>query len=283
MISIGTLIDQSWDSYRSNFGKLMEISAWLLLIPVVKAIGLILYPDAYALVDVAGLSATETIGVLIFAFSNYVLTPIIGLLVLGTTVLFITGGKNRALKPLILKSKQLLIPAIYISILLIAVLIAAILIGVAPSLILALIASFLGSGGLIILSNILLILGIIVAAALTVMWSLQFIFAPYVLFLETTKGMKALLRSQQLVKGRFWQVFLRIVLPKVLFLAVALILLTLATNLFLLLMQATPAMAPTIQAKILSIANSTLPILVAMLINPLIILADVLLFKELAR
>lgn len=285
MISLGKLIDTTWDFYRAHFGHLIKLSAWLLLIPAIKILGLLIYPDAEALVATDGLSFGHSAGVLLFGFGNYIVTPLVGLVVLGATVLFMNkqlSRRGRDVKGSLKESLSLLAPAIIVSCLLILVVLAATLVGTGPSLLLALIGSFTGNGTLVILSNLLLILGLIVALILTILWSLQYLFAPYVLYIEGTTGFRALSRSYQLVKGNFWPVLLRVALPKILFISVGLILLTVAYNVFFLMMQFTPAMDASVQAKILNSALAFIPIVIALFLNPLIIIADVVLFKELA-
>lgn len=284
IISIGQLIDQSWELYRERFNELMSISGWLLLLAILYTLSLALYPSASTLWFSNKLTLAENAGIWLFIFTNYVLAPLLGLWVLIGLVRYgrmLIAGRGNDPKKAVSEIKARFIPTIVVSVMLVLILVVAVLIGFGPSILLAALGAIFKSSSLVVLANLLLIIGIFVALVLSFKWMVEYILAPYATIIDGDIGKKALASSRELIRGRFWEVLLRLAIPKFVFFLIGIILMVIVAYITSILVNATSGLNLDLQLRLTTMVKWTIPVVIAVLINPLIILADVLLYRSL--
>lgn len=288
LISIGGLIDKSWDHYRANFADLLNLSAWILVVSVIDIIALALFPKASTLLNTsASLTGAETLGVILTFVNSAVITPIVSIWILIALSLLInaqlTGKSKGQVKEAARAGLKLFWPATYILVLVFLVLVGAVLSGIAPAFIASAIFGLVNAGALFILSSLLLFIGVIVAIILSVKWGVEYVLSPYALFLENKRGPEALKRSKQLIQGRFFDAFIRMLIPKLVFALVGIIALAILVYLANILTGATAGLNLDLQLRLGTIINSIFPALIAVFINPLLVIVDVILYQNLMQ
>jgi len=285
LISIGELIDTSWDHYRRHFVDLLSISGWLLLKSIVDIVALSLYPTVTKLATQATLTVPEQAGVILFIISNAVLAPIIGIWVfVGLVRLSRAQLLGRSdVRAAMLDAKKYFFPTLWISILIFLVLLAALAIGFGPTLILLGLGTLMKNGMLMILANILLIFGVFAAFILSFRWTLHYAMAPYALLTENIRGRAAMMKSRKLAEGRFWAVLARYALPKVVFVLFGLVAMGILSYITTLAVSAAAGLNVDVQLRLITITSSIFPIVIAAIVNPLLVIADVLLYRSLAE
>lgn len=284
LISLGHLIDQSWELYRARFHQFMSISAWLLLLAFFYIISLSLYPSASTLWFSNKLILAENIGVLLFIVTQYILAPLIGVWVVLVICRFIKNqrpGRTDDIKKSVSESRSLFIPTLLVMIMVAFLLIVALLIGFGPSIILTALGAFFKSKTLLVLGNLLLIVGVFVALILSFKWMVEYYFALYVTAFEGVKGKKALAMSRQIVKGNFWEVIVRLIVPKLVFIVFGIFFMAIIAYTTSLLLDVASGLNFDLRLRLNTLIEWTVPVLIGMIINPLIIIADVLLYKSL--
>lgn len=286
LLSAGQLIDRSWEHYRAYFFDLLSISAWLLLKAIVDIIALALYPTATVLATSAALTLTEQIGTVLLLLSSVVVAPLAGVWVLGSLGRLVSAQLRTGrgdVKVAMREGTKIFLPLIFVSILMVIVLGAALLIGFGPAVLLAFIATTMKNGFLLILSNLLLIAGIFLATILSFLWTVRFSMAPYALITDNVRGKAALFKSQTLVRGRFWSVLARYALPKIFFVVVSLVLLAFVSYVAGMVVSAAAGLNLDVQLRLVSITTAVFPTIVAALVNPLLIVADLILYRNLSE
>jgi hypothetical protein len=284
LISIGEIIDSAWDFYRIRFTTYLNIAGWLILILIVQIIALLFYPSVTTLSTGALLSGWESFGTLLYGFSTIFLGPVLGLWIFIALTKAAYAQVNRRsidVKSVLKESWKLFLPSVYVAILVILVILGAIAIGIVPPVLIGYLGGMLGSGVLIGTSNFLLIAGVLVAFILSLRWSVFYIFAPYEVVLEGKRGPKALEVSKKMTKDKFWSVLLRIALPKLLFLIVGVLLMWIASYLTGMIISAVAGLNTDLLARLTTYSSTIIPAIIAILLNPLLVLADVVLYKNL--
>lgn len=285
LISIGTLIDESWERYREHTPALLSISGWLLVKAVVDVISLSFYPTASKLLSGANLSGPESFGTVLFVLNAAVIAPLIGVFVLAATFQFVRAlleGKRADVKAALAAGKNGFLPVLLVSILLVLVILGGIAIGVVPPVVLYLIAAWTGFTQLNVLATLLLVLGIIAATILNIRWAVEFSLAPYVTLAEGVRGVKALKRSRELVKSRFVAVLLRYALPKFVFVLLGIVVLAVLAFITNVIVSGFAGLNLDVSLRLNTLASTVYPIAIAALVNPLLIIADTILYRNLA-
>lgn len=284
LISIGQLIDQSWDLFRARFQAFMSISGWLLLLALFYTIALSLYPSASTLWFSNELTVSENAGVFLFALTNYLIGPLVGLWVLIGLVRFgrsVLSGRAINPKAAMAEVTSRFLPTLLVSVMVGLLLVLATIIGFGPSVLLAALGALIKSATLVGLANLLLIIGVFVALILSFKWMVEYILAPYATILDNTAGKKALMESRRLIRGRFWEVLLRLVIPKLVFILVAIILMVVISYATSIVISAVGGLNLDLRLRLSTMVEWVVPIVIAALINPLIVMADVLLYRSL--
>ncbi len=285
LISIGELIDQTWERFREHTRSYLSISIWIILVAILNVIAISFYPSATKLLsENSTITGLESFGIALFAFSSIILAPLLNVFVLvGIIRLFraILAGRGTNLKRAVSEIKQRFWPAALISIMYLFIVLLAGLIPLLPAGIAGLISLFLQNEVLLSLANILLILGIFFSTFLVVRWGVEFYLAPYLVIQEDQKVRVSLMNSRTLVRGRFWQIFLRIIAPKIVFVLFGVLMIWLINILLTVVFSGISGLNVDVQARLLSYSDSVIPIFVTVFIQPLVILSDVLLLKSL--
>ncbi|MBI4713700.1 hypothetical protein HY771_00725 [Candidatus Uhrbacteria bacterium] len=284
LISIGKIIDESWELYRARFSEFMSVASWLLLLAILYVLSLALYPSASTLWFSNSLTLSENIGVLLFIFTNYVVAPLLGLWVVIALSRLTKGylqGRNISVKQAHKETKPLFFPTLVVSLMVAFLLVVAILIGFGPTIILTTLGALFNNITLVGIGNILLVPGIFVAFILSFKWMVEYYLSPTVTVLDGLQGKKALIKSRELIQGRFWGVFLRLVVPKLVFIIFGVFIMVIVAYVTEILLNVAGGLSLDLQLRIKTIIESTFPIIIAALINPLIINADILLYRAL--
>lgn len=284
LISVGQLIDESWEVYKKHFASFLAISSWLLISAILIAISLAYYPTVTQITTGTGYTGGQTFGIALFSFTSIVISPLLSFWIytsITRATSAYTKGRKLAPKAAMNEGRKIFIPAIITSIMVVLMILLAIVIGMAPPAIIASIGALVGSGALIIIGNIALVIGIFVATFLAAKWLVYYIFAPFITILDGTKAKMALAESRQLIEGRFWAVLGRVAIPKIVFTIVGVFMMSIAGYLVGIFIDAAGGFNTDLQLRISTITTSVVPIVITMLINPLIVIADVLLLKSL--
>lgn len=284
LIPLGQLIDDSWELYKSRFHELMNVSSWLLILAILYVISLSLYPSASALWNAAELSGLAQTGVILFIITSYIVSPIIGTIVLiGLTRLIRShvAGRGGNLKSLAKEIKPLFLPTLFVNILVGCYLLLAILIGFGPTIILNILGAIFGNTLLVAIGGILLVFGTFVALVLAFCWMIEYMLAPYIMILDGVRGRKALMASRKLVKGRFWHAFFRLVVPKIVFIIFGVLLMAIVSYFVEIILDVTGGMNLDLSLRIKTLIEWVMPVVITVLINPLMIISDLLLLQAL--
>lgn len=284
LISVGELIDQSWDVYKSRMTDFLSISGWLIVTAIFFALSLAFYPAASKLQLSSNLTGFETLGVLLFSFTSFVIAPIMSFWIYisiskATNNLLSKQGINT--KKIFLQTRSLFFPTILTSIMVVLMVLLAIVIGFAPPAIIATLGSLINNGALIILANVLLVLGIFISLVLSIKWVIHYFMAPYLTILEGAPSKLALASSRQLIEGKFWSVLIRVTVPKLVFLIFGVFAMSIFAYFVGILIDASAGINLDIQLRISTMTQTIVPIIIALFINPLIIISDILLLRSL--
>lgn len=282
LITVGQIIDQAWDHYRKHFVELISISAWFLILAALYTISFALYPSVTDFLLDHDFTLLENIGIGLALVTSFIVSPILGFWVFISLVKLIVRqvkGTRTNLRTLSKESWKMFWPFVYISVLF-ALLIALPLVLLIPGFITILISTFTSLGLLTSLGTLLIIVGLMAAIVLVVRWAINYFFIGYSLILDNQRGKAAFTASRKLIKGRFWPILWRILVPKILFFLV----LTIIQFVLLLIISSmvTAAVGQNIDLveRLLSIFNTVTVIVATLIINPLIIIADYLIYES---
>src|SRR3989338_753995 len=78
LLTMGQLIDRTWDHYRARFNELMHVSGWIILLGLLDVVALFFYPKSSLLANAETLSGSEAFGIGLFAFVNMIVAPLFG-------------------------------------------------------------------------------------------------------------------------------------------------------------------------------------------------------------
>ena len=286
LISVGELIDQSWNKYRANMPFFLQLSGWLVLVALLNAIALLLYPNAGAIAYHTKFTASEITGVVLYAFSNLLLSPLLGFWVFVSLALgakSVLRGERVSIANIMQETKKRYLSTFAVTILVGLTILLAQIITLGPSVILGTVGFFMQNVWILGIANGLLIIGLIASLILTTRWTLYYMLAPYAAILDHAKNKQALKKSREITEGKFWSVLMRILLPKCVFLLFGILLamlLSLILNIFLI---GSTGLNLDVQIRITELINTVLPSLVLIFLNPLIFLSDVLLYQNLTE
>lgn len=286
LITVGELIDRSWEHYRREFVDLMSVSGWILVVALVNIVALAIYPSASKIIGDAALTSTESFGVGLYAFANWVLAPLVGLWVFIVLVRLVRSqlsGRRGAMHEAVADGTRYFLPTLLVSLLIFLILVGVLLIGFGPSVVLSLIAAAAGNGTLSVLASLSLVVGVVVAIVLGFRWSVHYYFAPYTLLIDDVRGRATLPASRKAVEGRFWSVLLRLAVPKLVFLLLGAMAMAVIMFVFSLGTGFLTGLNVDVQLRLSTIFTSVLSTIVAALLNPLVVTADLMLYQSLKR
>ena len=286
LISIGELIDQSWYKYRANLPFFLQLSGWLVLIAILNTIALLLYPNAGAIAYHTKFTFGEVTGVALYGFANLLLSPLLGFWIFVSLAIgakSVINGERMSLSSVMRETKRRYFPALAVTVLVGLTLLLAQIITFGPSLILGAIGLLSQNAWLLGAANVLLMLGLIASVILTAKWTLYYMMAPYAAILDKAKNKQALQKSRVLTQGKFWAVLIRLILPKIVFLLFAVLVAILLSIILETTLINVTGLDLDVQRRVIELATTVLPILIAIFLNPLIFLSDVLLYQSLTE
>ena len=284
LISIGEIIDRSINIYQKHFANLISISSWMLIVVILNIIALGLYPSAGKMIASEVLTSTESAGVIIYALTNFIISPIIAIFILVMLVRalkMVLAGKTIDTSKVMHETKTRIIPTILISIMVFFVILFASVISFSPAAILAMVSLWTQSTFLVTATNILLIIGVFAALILTIKWSVRFYLAPYITASDDIKGKKSLIYSQKITDKKFWGVLLRLVLPKIVFLMIGVLIILFFGFIMSIVASTISGLNLNLELRIITLSDTIVPILASIFVQPLIIITDMILLNNL--
>ena len=287
LISVGTIIDKSWHYYKNHFGELLSVSGWLLLVAGINVVALTFFPSATTILSERPYGIEENFGTILLMLNNFIFTPLLGVWVTATLVRLIdtiVSGRNTTLKAVMKEGNKRFLSFLLVSVLFSLVLIATLLFLV-PGIFFLLVGNSLSGIGATVamIGTLLLIVGVVALTVTAVLWGVRFFFATYTLLIDNHKGRDALKASYRLVHGHFWNVVVRLVLPKALFFLVFAFGLFIANTLATMIISGVAGLNIDLQLRLTTIVTGVLVMIQAILINPIVLIADYLIYKDLSR
>lgn len=287
LLSVGELIDRSWEHYRRDFVDLLSVSGWILVPAILNVVALSIYPAASKIIGTGALTRPEAAGVGLYAFSTWIVAPIIGLWAFIALVRLVRAelsGRRGGVREAMQDGTRLFGPTLLVSVYIFLIMLAVVAIGFAPPAILALIASALGGNTAVsVISGLVAIVGVVAALVLGLRWSVHYYFAPFALLIDDVRGKQALAASRALVAGKYWSVLLRVLVPKIVYILLGAILMAVVGFVLSIATTALTGLNVDVQLRLTTIVTSVLSTMVAALLNPLIVSADLMLYQSLKR
>lgn len=287
LISIGQILDTTFEHYTKHFKAFMGVSLWLFIISIFAIVSTILQPatETNYLIEYSLLTTSEYIGIIISVIGTVIVAPIIGIWITialiktednifkNKTEKFTTVGSYSCKKFFsyawiaLLKTLILLLPAL----------------AVVPGFILIAINVFTNGGiWLGAVSLIVLVLGAIVGLILLTILSIWFAFPVFALIGDDARGVKAIKESKKLVSGRFWSVLWRLFVPKLIFTA-GLIVAQIVVLVVVFPILGFSSLSGEATYKISSIIDTLASLGLSALVAPLFIIADYLIYDSLRK
>ncbi len=220
LISLSELIDRVWEQYRGSLVSFLSLSGWILIPGLFYIIALAFYPTVDTIVLSETLTNSQSVGVILFAFTRDVIGPIIALWTFIACVHFGTDQLERGrgdVQAAMREGWKTFVPALASTALFVLLLSASFLVTIGPGAILTILTSGITQGWVVLVRNLLLIVGVPAAAYFSIRWFIEYQFAPLIAALGDKKPLDSFKASATLLKGRFWAVAIRSVVPKIVF------------------------------------------------------------------
>ena len=295
LISIGQLIDQSWETYREHFKPFMRIAMWFFLPALLYVISKTIAPSDTAIVDAINSGTPSTaevwraiIGGGISTLTSLIVMPLVGswvFLALAKSLRAISHEKQKPLNEQAVHdaAKRDLLPYI-LQIGLLFLIGCLAIVPLAPGLGLIGINIFNRGGSVLgIFSIAIMILGTVASLILSFHITISLAFSGFFLTLEGKKPLEGIKASYDLVKGRFFPTLWRFVAPTLVF-GVIPALIQFGSVIFLSLVAASlPNTNDAVLVNIVSLLGTVIVIGVNALMAPLPITANYFLYESLTR
>jgi hypothetical protein len=288
LISIGQILDQTWDHYRTHFKTLMHVTLWFFLATILIIAGSFLAPFGASpeiLAEGVELSSSQMLGLVVMGVSGAIVAPVIGMWIFMTLIPLIRMQRNNKkinLHALGKESWKKFFSYLWIVILKTIATILPILL-IVPGMILLFTGATQTNASYSSVGIFLTFIGILAALVLIIWIGTLLHFSEYRFLVDGTKGIKALKESKALAKGRFWNVLFRIILPKLVFaIAVVAVHFVLAISLALIATQFL-ASDPLTYVRVSGVLDQLISAGVAAVSTPLFVIADVLIYQSLRK
>ena len=293
LLSIGQLIDHTWDAYRHRFFGWMNISCWTLVGLILMLVALAFYPTvsrvgvSEALAQTSQFTNLEGFGILLYGFATILVAPALGILIFNALVL---AGRypTQPLSFIWKSAREQFWSVIWIVVLYTAITVGILFGGMLPGALLLLTTSLMAQPPalLSLFGGIILVAGGAIGFLYFTKWTVWYSFAPYLVLLQGKKGAQALMASKALVVGRFWPVFLRLMVPKMLCIVVLVVAIQcgyLALEVVSYPLTSLLSWNRDLLLRIAVMLEQITPVLPSILIHPFFILADVILIQDLTN
>lgn len=284
LITMGGLIDRTWDHYRAHFNELMHISGWIILLGLFDLVALFFYPKSSTLELGSLMNGAETFGIVLFAIVNIIIAPLFGLWLFIALVRLVRGqleSKHAPIREALRDGVRLYLPCLLVNILALLMIVLAGAIGIVPGLIFGWIAGAIGNQALVVLAALVMIAGGITAVVLAIRWSVFYALSPFALLMDHLHGRAALTQSRTLAQKNFWHTLLLLIVPKLVFLLIGFIILFIVSYAVQLALTVFAGLSIDTYVRLISMSDAVFPILLAVLLNPLLVISDSLLYRSL--
>ncbi len=286
LISISELIDHPWEQFRGSLSSYLSLSGWLLVPGLFFIIALLLYPTADKLLFAANLTGMQVAGISLYGLTTALILPLTSLWLYVAIARFAQAQLARGqgdVQKAMSDGRRLFWPTLGTSILFGLVLVASVIGPLLPGFILSVVTTGrMDAIWMIALRSILVVLGILASAVLTILWFGEYQFAPLVTVFEHAAVKKSLATSRALIKGRFWAVLIRSLLPKIVFLILGGIALWISLTLVNVGISLIVPAAPVAVLRVGTLFDTLLrSILLPIFLSPLLYLVDVHLYRSL--
>ena len=286
LISVSELIDRSWEQYRAAFADCLSITAWLLVPGLLLVIALLFYPTADTLLLGSNFSRLQNTGVILYLITHSLLLPLVALWAYAALVRLGNAislrGKGEPRKHM--REAWNLFPFVLGATVLYSLIV---ILGYVGPLIPGFGLSILTTGRydatwMVFLRNALVVIGVFTSAVLAVRWFGLFQFGPVAVASGDVPARGSLGMSAKLVRGRFWNVMFRAIVPKVLFFMLGTIALWIASSLINIGVSLSAIHAPFVALRIGTLAFSLISwIGIPIFLTPLLAFVDVNLYRSL--
>lgn len=286
LISIGDLIDQSWNKYRNAFPFFLQLSGWLVIIALLNTISILLYPSAGVIAYHTSFTTAEIIGVILYGLNTIIITPLLGLWVfvaLAIGAYAVVKKTNLTVVQVIKETNKRFLPTLVVVALVGLTILFAQILTIGPSIIIGTIGYFLKNAWILGVANIILFIGLLISVILTARWTLYYVMAPYASAFDHAKNKQALQKSRNMIEGKFWTVFFRLLMPKIVFILFGILCALLLNTVIHSILIGSTGINLDVQQRIIDLVNSILPTLLMIFLNPLIFLSDVILYQNLSE
>jgi len=287
LISVGQLIDKSWDHYKEKFQPLIQVALWLFLSTFLHIVGMMLAPagEPGELLFSGTLSTIEFLGTLLIILSTSVIYPLLLLWIALGLILMIehqaVNKKMNAAKAM-KETKKKFGSFVWISLLKTVVVFLPLLL-IIPGILLVIMDGIQHGIDTPSAGGPLFLISIPIALGLALMFSIQFAFIGYELTLHHKKGLAALKASRNLVKGRFFAVLWRYLIPRMVFGTFGVVLLMAALAVLGMSLSTISLASPAGGLTITNVFVTILATAITVLILPITTLADYYLFDSLRK
>jgi len=283
LITVGQIIDHTWDHYGKHFVELISVSAWLLILAVLYTIAFALYPSAADLAIPGHVySLTENIGFFLALITGFIAAPIIGFWVFIAQVRLIdqqVKGKRVNLRSIASNSWKYFWSFVLINILF-TLLIFSPFLALVPGFVLVILGAVKSLPLVGSIGTFALILGLLAVIILVLYWLINYFFIGYALVLDEQRGKAAFSASRAAVGSHFWSIFWRILVPKILYLVIFIVIQFLLANLAYFIVIGLISQNADLAGQLFSIVNTLIVIVATILINPIILITDYLIYQS---
>lgn len=290
LISIGQLIDQTWDHYTKFFKILMRVSLWALVLPPLMIIRIFLTPDGEVNTLAALLSGQGDliawVGVFFGAIVSLLVIPIVTIWIYINLVKVIEAQDQK--KSVSLQSLRAYGWKTFFSYLYVAVIKSIItllpLLLLVPGMALIWTNIFYDGGATWgVISTIVTFVGMLAALIFMIILGVQLAFAGFERLVGEKVGLTAIKGTRALVQGRFWKTLWRLLVPKIIFGFAAALLQIIASLAVIALSYGLYAITQTTGDIGVLVIATFLSTGVAILTTPIFIIADYLLYDSLRK
>lgn len=294
LISIGQLVDQSWETYRDHFKPLMRIASWFFLPALLLVLSKIIIPLDTVVTTTGAASMTSMeaaraiIGGGIGVLTSWVVMPLVGAWIFLATAKLLKAIHEQ--KQGVLDEKQISQSAkqIFFRYILQAILLFCIIILIPspmiPGFALITINAFVQGGRLLgMFSIVLMILGTLVSIYFALRFAVTLAFSGFELAVDNKKAWQGIKASHALVKGHYFGTLWRMIVPALVFGVIPFVIETGAVVLFSLLVASMPNTNDALLINIISLFGTLIVMGVNALVTPLPIAANYFLYESLKR
>jgi len=282
LITVGQIIDQAWDHYRKHFVEIISVAAWLLILGALYTIAFAFYPSTTDILTSQSFTGLQTFGIVLASLTSFILAPIMGIWLFSAIVKMIdkqAKAEKIDLKKHAKGSFKIFWPLVLINILF-TLLIASPILLFLPGVILGIVGGMMTNGILTFIGVLLFVIGLIAAVIIMTLWSIRYFFVGYALVIDNQRGKSAFKESHSITKGRFWAILWRLLVPKILYFLILALAQYLIVTIVFVVISALMGNNIDLAERIYSILQTLVGVSLAILINPMVLIADYLIYQS---